>query len=230
MTEFCEEFRALEAQIYDMAFADRLNNFLSKIPVDGALHIRNAIHDTRDMEVVYRIAREWAANVHSAIVPAVAGSRRHTPHAPIHPSANKQRLLRHMPAHKPPAEKKPSKSDTDEELDIMDADDEEEIHKIEMSQVTCFRCRRTGHFSRDCKVRIPSQPGQRRFPVKNKPVNNSIFATVMDANAYNIDEKGNEMYAYDYDDDRTYSPSNGEDTEALFTDYDDDNNDDDLKA
>ena len=68
MNEYCEDFRALEAQIYDMAFADRLNNFLQKLPVEGALYIRNAARDTRDMEVIYRIAREWATNVCSTII------------------------------------------------------------------------------------------------------------------------------------------------------------------
>ena len=60
MTEYCEEFRALEAQIYDMAFADRLNYFLRKLPVEASLYIHNAASDTRDMEVIYRLARQYA--------------------------------------------------------------------------------------------------------------------------------------------------------------------------
>ena len=60
----------------------------------------------------------------------------------------------------------------------------------------------------------------------------------MDANAYGFnDEKDNELYAYDYDDDRTYSPSHEEteleratlmhlapedNTDVLFTDYEED--------
>ena len=129
MNEYCEEFRALEAQIYDMAFADRLNNFLQKLPVEGALYIRNAARDTRDMEVIYRIAREWATNVRSTI----GGFRRHPPSL----QSNRPRLLKHVQIHKPPDKKVDTKVDSDEELDVMHAE-EDKIFKAEMSQVTCY--------------------------------------------------------------------------------------------
>jgi len=60
MSEYCEKFRQVEAQMYDMAFLDRLGNFLAELPQEGALHIRNAVGDTKEMEVVYRLARQWA--------------------------------------------------------------------------------------------------------------------------------------------------------------------------
>ena len=162
-----------------------------------------------------------------------------------------------MPAHKPP-DKKLNKPDSDEELDMMDEDTDGEedplrAYRTEMGQVTCFRCHRTGHFACDCKAKPSGQQQhqyqRRSFPAKRgKPVNNTIFATAMDANAYGIDEKGNELYTYDYDDDQTYSPSYKEETElqneanfiyltdptedidALFTDYKEEEDNKHLKA
>ena len=69
----------------------------------------------------------------------------------------------------------------------------------------------------------------------------------MDANAYGIDEKGNELYTYDYDDDRTYSLSyedteqqeesnfmyladSAEDVDYLFIDYEEEEDNEHLKA
>ena len=125
--------------------------------------------------------------------------------------------------------------DSDEELDVI-CSEEDKIYKAAMSQVICYRCNRLGHFSHDCK-RLDQRRRSNGFSTKGKP-NNSIFTTTLDA--HRIDEKSNELYAYDYDDDRTYSLSNSDneleqtnlmyltselpkkDFDALFTDYEDD--------
>jgi len=64
MVEFCEKFRLIESQIYEMAFSDRLGYFVDKLrPAEAAMHIRNADSiRSKDMEVVYQLARQWAAN------------------------------------------------------------------------------------------------------------------------------------------------------------------------
>src|ERR1700737_1451567 len=64
MPEFCEKFRQIESQIYDMAFPDRLNYFLKKLhPLEAAMHIQNQESlRSEDMEVVYQLARQWAIN------------------------------------------------------------------------------------------------------------------------------------------------------------------------
>jgi hypothetical protein len=129
----------------------------------------------------------------------------------MHTAVNKQRLLGH-----------PNKHDSDEDLDFTEPEDEGEedeedeegedrnidghtdgyiklnLCKTEMTQVTCFRCHRTGHFARDCKVKLP---GQRTYSPSNREK-----PKIQEANF---------MYLTD--------PA--EDIDALFTDYDDDSDD-----
>ena len=64
MTEFCEKFREIESQIYDMAFPDRVNSFVDKLyPPEAAMHIKNVDSlRSKEMEVVYQLARQWANN------------------------------------------------------------------------------------------------------------------------------------------------------------------------
>ena len=206
MSEFCERFREIEAQIYDMAFADRLSSFLNKLPQEAALYIRNAVNDTRDMEVVYRLARQWSTNVRSTVVVR----RAHTPHAP--------QLIRFgKPRPKPskPNKKKDTdvSSDTEDEVDAME-EQGLQLHKVDMDQVTCFRCGNVGHFARFCKSKSSRasssfRPTPRQNPQRFEKRNNTIFLTTEEAARYGLNEdgNGNELYAYDYDDDRTYSPS-----------------------
>jgi len=125
-TEYCEKFSQVEAQIYDMAFLARLGNFLAKLPQEGALHIRNAISDTKDMEVVYRLARQWETNVRTTIVQA--------------PHRNVPQLLRFGRVKVRPSKPAPSKSDKKMEKD-SDTDDEVatlHLNKADMDQVTFF--------------------------------------------------------------------------------------------
>ena len=47
LSEYCEKFLQVEAQVYDTAFLDCLGTFLANLPQEGALYIRNAIGDTK---------------------------------------------------------------------------------------------------------------------------------------------------------------------------------------
>ena len=194
MAEYCEQFRHYEAQIYDMAFPDRLTIFLGKLPQEAAMFIRNADLGAKDMEVVYRLARTWATNVRSTVVPRRI-------HAPPLIRFGKSRPKSSSPSSKSEKakEKESPSSDTEDELDVMDSNVVLHVNKADMSQVTCYRCNNAGHFARDCKNPRAitssnySRP-KRRF---TKGDHKTIFYTVEDAERYGFDEEGNEMYAYD---------------------------------
>src|SRR5579871_1309722 len=171
MSEFCERFREIEAQIYDMAFPDRLSNFLGKLPQEAALYIRNAVSDTRDMEVVYRLARQWSTNVRSTVVVR----RVHTPHVP--------QLIRFGKPRPKPSKQDRKKdadvsSDTEDEVDAME-EQGLQLHKVDMDQVTCFRCGNVGHFARFCKSKSSRasssfRPTSRQNPQRFEKRNNTV--------------------------------------------------------
>jgi hypothetical protein len=60
MNDFCKSFRFIEAQIYDMAFAERFFFFSEPLPEELALYLQDINLRSEDMEVVYQAARQWA--------------------------------------------------------------------------------------------------------------------------------------------------------------------------
>ena len=81
MAEYCEEFRKIEAQIYDIAFVDRVEAFVGKIyPPQAATQILNAgTLQEGKMEYVYQRAPQWATNYRIA-GNSSSGSSRHSRH------------------------------------------------------------------------------------------------------------------------------------------------------
>jgi hypothetical protein len=207
MAEYCEQFRYYESQIYDMAFPDRLGHFLAKLPIGAALHIRNLNLSTRDMELVYRAANQWAANVRSTINLRV---RRPPPEKFPRFAKTPPTKLRLPVA---PTTKQDRPSEGDDDFDFME--EMEELNKMDLAQVTCFNCNKVGHFARNCK----NPPAKSKAPQKRqfgKP-SKTLFQTVETAADYGFDEDGNELYEVfePNNDDITHDPHEGEEEDVL---------------
>ena len=188
-----------------MAFSDRVTQFLNRLPVDAALSIRNTIADAQDMEVVYRAARTYAQNVKTTLQ-----QRRTHSDGP----SRFGKSSRHHHGKKPAPSKTTKPIETDEDLDLINVLNlsDEQLYKLEMARHACYRCGRRGHFVKDCKVSAANISnggngnGNAYTPAKQNYNTQPNSALV----AYENYEKDNELYAYDYDDYRTYSPSDTE--------------------
>src|ERR1700694_581776 len=128
MPEYCEDYRTIEAQIYDMAFSDRLYWFSTHLPNEAALYLQDIDLRSKDMEVVYQAARQWAARRTTY----KAGNA----HNPSNHHRPKQ-LLKFGSRGSPPSTPK-TKDVSEDELDEMN-----------MQQVTFYNCQKPGHFMRD---------------------------------------------------------------------------------
>ena len=127
-----------------MAFPDRLSNFLGKLPQEAALYIRNAVNDTKDMEVVYRLARQWSTNVRSIVVLRRAPQLLRFGKPRSKSSGSSSDSPTESPSDSERGDEK--ESDTEDESDIV-----VQVNKADMEQVTCSRCHNRGHFARECK-------------------------------------------------------------------------------
>jgi hypothetical protein len=157
MAEYCEEFRSIESQIYDMAFPDRLLNFSRPIPAELAMHLRNSDLRSKDMEVVYQLTRQWAI---SAVTSRALQSSGHHHHRSKHREGKSlfQFRKKNKRSGRPTSKKKDHDSDSDdsvtERLDKMERKLEtiELFNRMDIQSVVCYNCRQRGHFAADCKL------------------------------------------------------------------------------
>jgi Integrase core domain/Zinc knuckle len=142
MAEYCEKFRSIEIQIYDMAFPDRITHFIERLPLEAARHIKNGNLQSKDMEVAYQLARQWAINAKTS------GTTHHSRHSQPHQGKPLLKFGR-KPKPTPTTSTSTTKdeSSSDEGLDYI----VEKLNAMDLAQVTCFKCEKKGHFARDCK-------------------------------------------------------------------------------
>jgi len=197
MPDYCERFRRHEAQIYDMAFTDRLDYFLAKIPTEAAMHIRNqGSLRSKDMEVVYQLARQWAINARMS-----KHQEHHRRSKPLLKFGKKR------PSRNPSAAATTMAKDLDDE-DDLDVIIPDELNKMDLMATECWNCGKRGHFSRDCKS-----------PRKDKKVNFAKGNSNKYGNKRTLYQTVDESSSEDNDDQSDYdalNPSSPEDEEEAL--------------
>ena len=66
MVEYCTSFHMIEQQLLDMDYDDRVRLFIKTLPTHAILHVRLMDRGTKDMDVIYQAAQQWAHIVEDA--------------------------------------------------------------------------------------------------------------------------------------------------------------------
>ena len=202
MAEYCEKFRSIEIQIYDMAFADRILAFIKYLPPEAARFIKNGNHQSKDMEVAYQLARQWAINAKAS---GGTNLGHHSQPRQGKPLLKFGRKSKPTPTTSTSTTKDESSS-SDEGLDYI----VQKLYAMDLAQVTCFKCQKKGHFARDCKG---TRTKRAKFDSKSKK---TFYNTVHYESDDGVYSDPAQEGTYDpSEQESSYSSSDDDDDEAI---------------
>src|SRR5256714_6265106 len=137
MIEYCTAFCAIEQQIFNMNFDDKLRTFLRPLPTNCQVYIKLST-PANDMEACYHIARQWAHAIKDTRFRKNSG---HVGKPSSSRTSRRQDRSRKRGILAPP----PRTENPGDELDVL--------NRMATDKDQCFKCGKNGHFQSDCPCR-----------------------------------------------------------------------------